>query len=76
MYMGLHVTYSLFFSDFKKTSVFSTDFEKYSYIQFRENPSNGSGVISCGRTDGRTDVQDGAFRNFATAPKYVLSDSY
>jgi len=29
-----------------------------------------------GRTDGRTDVQDGAFRNFATAPKYVLSDSY
>jgi len=26
--------------------------------------------------DGRTDVHDGAFRNFTTAPKYVLSDSY
>jgi hypothetical protein len=26
-------------------------FEKYSYIKFRENPSNGSRVIPCGRTD-------------------------
>ena len=51
-YIGLlHVKYSLFSSDFNETSVFSTDFEKYTYIKFRENPSNGSGVISCGRAD-------------------------
>ena len=46
-------------------------FEKSSNIKFRENPSSGSRVISCGRTDGRTDVKKliFAFRNFANASK-------
>jgi len=30
-------------------------FEKYSNINFYENPSSGSRVVPCGRTDGRTD---------------------
>ena len=30
-------------------------FEKYSNIKFRENPSSGSRIVSCGRTDGQTD---------------------
>ena len=32
-------------------------FEKYSYIKFYENSSNGSGVVPCGRTDRRTGGQ-------------------
>jgi hypothetical protein len=40
-------------------------FEKFSNIKFHENPSSGSGVVPCERTDRR----DEAFRNFANAPK-------
>jgi len=29
---------------------------KYSDIKFHENPSSGSRVVSCGRTDGRADI--------------------
>ena len=32
-------------------------FEKYTNIKFYENPSTGNRAVSCGRTDGRTDVQ-------------------
>jgi len=32
-------------------------FEKYSNILFYENPSSGSRVVPCVRTDGRTDRQ-------------------
>jgi len=28
--------------------------KKYSYVQFYENPSRGSGVVLCRRTDGQT----------------------
>jgi len=31
-------------------------FEKYSNIKFHKNPSSGSRVIPCGRTDGQTDT--------------------
>ena len=34
-------------------------FKKYSNIKFRENPSIGSRVGPCGRTDGRTDRRRG-----------------
>ena len=46
-------------------------FEKCSNVTFHENSSNGSRVVSCGRTYGRTDRQTGmtkliaAFRNYA-----------
>jgi hypothetical protein len=42
-------------------------FEKYSNIKFHENPSIGSPVLPCIRTD-TTKLTD-AFRNFAKAPK-------
>ena len=45
-------------------------FEKHSNIKFRENPSSGSRVVQCGRTDRRTDMTKliVGFRNFANAP--------
>ena len=48
--------------------------EKYSDIKFHENPSSGSRVVPCGRTDGRTDRHDEAnsrFPNLANAPENV-----
>jgi len=33
--------------------------EKYSNIKFRENPSSGSRVVSCGQKDGRKDGRTG-----------------
>jgi len=75
MYIGLHVKYLLFLSDFHKTSLFFTVFEKYSNIKFHENPSSGSKVVPCiqmdGRTDGQTDMTKPivSFRIFANALK-------
>jgi hypothetical protein len=45
-------------------------FEKFSNIKFHENPSIGSRVVPCGRTDGQADMTKliAAFRNFANAP--------
>jgi hypothetical protein len=51
MSAGLHVKCSLFLSDFHETwNYLSTDLRKI-LIQFRENPSNGSRVVLCGRID-------------------------
>ena len=51
MYIGLHVKYPLFLSDFKETRIFTTFFEKFSYSKFHENPSSGSRVVPRGHTD-------------------------
>ena len=39
--------------------------------QISSNPSGGSRIVLCGRTDGRTDITKliVAFRNFVNAPK-------
>jgi hypothetical protein len=42
-------------------------FEKYLNLEFHENPSSGSRVIPCWRTDMTELIV--AFRNFANAPK-------
>ena len=39
--------------------------EKYRNIRFHENPSNGSGVFPCGRTDGKTDQHNKANARFS-----------
>jgi hypothetical protein len=46
-------------------------FEKYSTVEFHENPFTGSRVVPCGRTDGQADMTKliMAFRNFVNAPK-------
>ena len=71
MYIGLHVKYSLFLSDFNETSIFSKDFRKileykisWKFVQWEPSFSVW--------TDGQTDTTKliVAFRNFANAPKY------
>jgi len=48
--------------------------EKYSNIKSHKNPSNGSRVIPCGRTDRQTDMKlMVAFRDFANAPTNDLT---
>ena len=46
-------------------------FEKSLNVEFHENPSSGSRVVPCGRTDRRTNLTKliVAFRNFENAPK-------
>ena len=46
-------------------------FSKSTPMKCHENPSSGSRVVPCNRTDRQTDVTNliVAFRNFATAPK-------
>jgi len=46
-------------------------FEKYSNIKFYENPSSGSRVVPCGRTDMTKLIF--AFRNFTNAPKIHIN---
>ena len=53
MYIGLHVKYLLFLSDFNKSQIFFCRFfEKSSNIKFYENPLSVSRVVPCGRMDG------------------------
>jgi hypothetical protein len=51
MYIGVHVRYPLFLSDFNESWIFSTDFQKYSNIKCNENTSNGTWVFPCGWKD-------------------------
>jgi len=43
-------------SEFKQAEFTRHIFEKYSNIKFYENPSTGTRVVSCGRTDKQTDT--------------------
>jgi hypothetical protein len=55
MYVGFHVKYPLFLSDFN--DAFSRQiFEKYSNTTLQDNALRGSQVVPCGRTDGQTDM--------------------
>jgi hypothetical protein len=74
MYIGLHVKYPLFLSDFNETWTSASDFQNiyiyiyiYLNIKFLENPSSGSRLVPYGQTDmAKVTV---AFRNLAKAPK-------
>jgi hypothetical protein len=63
MYIGLHVKWPLFFLHFNQTWTSRRIFEKHSNIKFQENPSSGSRVLPCGRTD-RRDEANSRFSQF------------
>jgi len=65
MYIGLHVNYPLFLSDFSENEISVQIFEKSSHIKLYENSSSGSRVVTCGQTDGRTDKHDEVDRRFS-----------
>jgi len=72
IYIGLHVKYFLFFSDFNENYIF----EKLSNIKFQGKPSSGRRILLCGYTESwtergrnRNDKADSQFRNFVKAPK-------
>ena len=58
MHIDLHVKCPLFLLDCNKTEHSRQIFEKYSNTKFHENPSSGSRVVPCGRTDGQIDRED------------------
>ena len=57
-----------------ETWFYSFFFEKYWNIEFHENPSDGSRVVPCGRTD-MTKLIVG-FRNFANVPQNNPNDKF
>jgi hypothetical protein len=56
-YIGRRVKYRHSCPILMKIEFSSQIFEKYSNIEFHENPSRGSWIVACGQTDGRTDEQ-------------------
>jgi hypothetical protein len=69
MYIGLHVKYPLFLSDFNDTSVFSTDFLKKTQISnLIKIPPEGAELFCA---DGQSEVTN--FLNLANAPKKGLA---
>jgi hypothetical protein len=58
MYMGLHVNYPLFSSDFNETWIFATDFRKKTLknIKFHKNRCSGNRGVPCGQIDGEADM--------------------
>ena len=57
MYSGFHVKNLLFFSYFKQTRIFLTDFLKILKTKFHENISRVALFHADRRTDGRKDKQ-------------------
>jgi len=74
MHIGLHVKYSLRFSDFNETWIFSKVFSKNTQISNFMNIRAVGGELF--HTDGRTDMTKltVAFRNFANLPKKKQDD--
>jgi hypothetical protein len=72
MYNGLHVKYTLFWSDFNESWTFSSDYRKIFQHQISKSLSSGSLVVARGRTDKQTDMTKliVAFRNFVNPPKH------
>ena len=70
MFIGLHVKYPTFLSDFSETCIFSTYFGKILKYQISWKFVHGE-LSCCMRTDRRTDMTKliVAFYNFANAPK-------
>ena len=63
MYIGIHIKYRLFLSDFNETWIFSIDLKKYSNIKIQESVFSGSRGGQCGRT-ARHDEANSRFSQF------------
>ena len=74
IYIGLHVKYPLFLSEFMKLEFSRQIFEKYSNTKFRQKSSSGNQVVPRRRTDRQTDKTKllVAFLNFANALKMAF----
>lgn len=65
-YLGLHVNFPVFWSNFKETLIFSTYFNKILEGKISEFLTVGSRVFPCGQIDRLTTLTF-ALRNFANA---------
>jgi len=75
MYIGLHVMYLLFLSNFNENYILSTDFRKILKTIFMKNRSVGVELFHADvRAEGLTDMTKliDTFRNFANAPKQPM----
>jgi hypothetical protein len=67
MYIGCHVKYPLFLSDFSENQLSQHIFEKSPNLKFHKNPSSGSQVVPFERTDMTKLIV--AFRSIVNTPK-------
>ena len=74
MYIGLHVQYPLFLSDFTETWIFLTDFWQIPNIKFHENPPSGNWVVPWGCTDRQIDMTKLiiTFHSFVNVPSNTV----
>jgi hypothetical protein len=70
MYIGIHIKYRLFLSDFSETLIVSTDFRKI--LKYQISWKSVQWEPSFMRTDVQTDVTKllVGIRNFANVPNY------
>jgi len=69
MYIGLHVKYSLFVSEFNETQIFSTDFrKKYQILNFMKIRPVGAELFHVNRRTDMTKLKV-ALSHFSNAPK-------
>jgi len=72
MFIGLHVKYPLFLSDFNWSWIFSIDvFKRIQISNFVKILSSGSRVVPCGQTDGHDEANGGFLQLCESAYKLM-----
>jgi hypothetical protein len=71
LYVGLHVKYQLFLSDFNERGIFLADLRRIIKYLVLSEPTCWEQSVTCGQIDGQTDMTKLiiGFRNFANALK-------